>query len=524
MLSFLKVGIIGFGGGAALIPVIETEIVENKRWMEKKEFDKVIAISSISPASLPTSMCSIWNSKYALLSAYCYAFPGPFLYLILMTGFTYIGAAGQRYLSYVSVGLISFVLLLLYRFVRKNYRVGVNIGERWLFVAIICASFALTSGRQINNFALMFFEYQLPTPLFAIDIVHLILLTFFVICFMGSSFSKLKFFVSLPFVVLYALSVGRAAGSLAAERAHLISIQAFPPGAAAPSDIWVSSLSAFDRFKLFLADHWLWIGILMLIMIICSTAYDMISEKNVRVKKPFRFDFKPARNILLFILIAVALTSIVFAVTGDANAWSFALNVVGSALQSFGGGEVYINIAYATFVETEFIPREIYNTQIVGIANSMPGPVLMAIATGIGYTYGSINHSVPVGWLFALLANSMAITATAFGALIVFIFFDILKDSSRLHMVIKYIMPVVCGMLITTAFSLLRTAALVIINWGSRLEAAVPMSSGTNPFLSCGIVLTIFLIMLFFHKKFKVNDIILLLSGGAGTLAVFALI
>jgi len=30
MLSFLKVGTMGFGGGAALIPVIEQEIVGNK--------------------------------------------------------------------------------------------------------------------------------------------------------------------------------------------------------------------------------------------------------------------------------------------------------------------------------------------------------------------------------------------------------------------------------------------------------------------------------------------------------------
>ncbi|MCL2666074.1 MAG: chromate transporter, partial [Defluviitaleaceae bacterium] len=38
LLSFLKIGAVGFGGGAALIPVIESELVENNKWIDKNSF------------------------------------------------------------------------------------------------------------------------------------------------------------------------------------------------------------------------------------------------------------------------------------------------------------------------------------------------------------------------------------------------------------------------------------------------------------------------------------------------------
>ena len=72
MSSFFKVGAIGFGGGAALLPIFERELVENRKWMDKRQFDVSAAIASISPASLPVALCAVWNSRYALISAYAY--------------------------------------------------------------------------------------------------------------------------------------------------------------------------------------------------------------------------------------------------------------------------------------------------------------------------------------------------------------------------------------------------------------------------------------------------------------------
>ena len=39
MASIFKIGVVGFGGGTALIPVIEREVVEDQKIVEKSEYD-----------------------------------------------------------------------------------------------------------------------------------------------------------------------------------------------------------------------------------------------------------------------------------------------------------------------------------------------------------------------------------------------------------------------------------------------------------------------------------------------------
>jgi chromate transporter len=50
--SFFKIGAFTFGGGYAMIPLIETEVVEKNRWMSKEEFLDVIVISQSFPGAL----------------------------------------------------------------------------------------------------------------------------------------------------------------------------------------------------------------------------------------------------------------------------------------------------------------------------------------------------------------------------------------------------------------------------------------------------------------------------------------
>ena len=39
LLSMAKIGVIGFGGGSALIPVIEEEVVDEQKLISKKDYD-----------------------------------------------------------------------------------------------------------------------------------------------------------------------------------------------------------------------------------------------------------------------------------------------------------------------------------------------------------------------------------------------------------------------------------------------------------------------------------------------------
>jgi len=204
--AFLKMGTIGFGGGAVLLPLFERELVENKKWMDKESFDMVVDVASTSPASSPVSLCTIWNSRYSLLSAYAYALPGSLIYLVLLTGFSYIGKVGAEYLRFASVGLIAFVLFLLCRFIRSNLISSAKAGIKARYLSIMAAAFLLTGGNALRKLASTLFGLTLPTSIFSVNMITLMLITFFVIDFMGSSKSKIKLCVALLLGGFYALS------------------------------------------------------------------------------------------------------------------------------------------------------------------------------------------------------------------------------------------------------------------------------------------------------------------------------
>jgi len=478
LLSFLKVGLIGFGGGTALVPVIENELVEKKKWIDAKSFDQAVAVSSISPASIPVALCSIWDMKYSLLSAYAYALPGPLIYLILLTSFSLIGAAGMQYIGYASVGLISFVLFILYRFVGKNYTNCMrSVESKAPYLIAIGLSFLFTCGGALKRLLVSLLGLPAnswPAFIYSINMINLMFITFFVICFIGSSKSKIKLGTAVLVAALYALSIGNFA----------------------------------------VINSWsLYVGIGMVILAVGSICYDvLLNRKEIRYEErpKIKLETKPFKNLALFAILSVTLITAVFFVSRDIGVWNFSGKVVSSSLTAFGGGEAYYAISEHVFVDSGITPRDFYDTQVVGVAGAMPGPVLVSLATGIGYGYGDSLGGAGLGWMFGLLGFALSVAATALGALTLFVFFEAMRDNARVQMIIKYIIPVICGMLISTAISLMSQASLVLVREGVR------------PVLSLGIVISILIIMMVLNKKYQIKDVVLLLMGGVGTLTTLS--
>jgi chromate transporter len=50
--SFLKIGIFGFGGGYAILALIESEVVDIHGWMTTTEFTDIVAISQATPGPI----------------------------------------------------------------------------------------------------------------------------------------------------------------------------------------------------------------------------------------------------------------------------------------------------------------------------------------------------------------------------------------------------------------------------------------------------------------------------------------
>ncbi|AIA75241.1 chromate transporter [Halomonas campaniensis] len=54
--AFLRVGILGFGGGPAMIPLVRAEVVTRHKWLTDEEFADVLAIGNTLPGPIATKM------------------------------------------------------------------------------------------------------------------------------------------------------------------------------------------------------------------------------------------------------------------------------------------------------------------------------------------------------------------------------------------------------------------------------------------------------------------------------------
>ena len=59
-ITFFKIGMTTFGGGYAMVPLIHRDIVEEKCWIEEKEFLESIALTNSLPGPLATN-CAVYT-------------------------------------------------------------------------------------------------------------------------------------------------------------------------------------------------------------------------------------------------------------------------------------------------------------------------------------------------------------------------------------------------------------------------------------------------------------------------------
>ena len=56
LLSFAKLGSVGFGGGPAMIPLVQAEVVDHRGWLTNQEFIDVLAAGNALPGPISTKM------------------------------------------------------------------------------------------------------------------------------------------------------------------------------------------------------------------------------------------------------------------------------------------------------------------------------------------------------------------------------------------------------------------------------------------------------------------------------------
>ena len=63
--TFFKIGLFTIGGGYAMIPLIEKEIVEKRRWIERDEFLDLLAVAQAAPGVFAVNISIFIGNKKA---------------------------------------------------------------------------------------------------------------------------------------------------------------------------------------------------------------------------------------------------------------------------------------------------------------------------------------------------------------------------------------------------------------------------------------------------------------------------
>ncbi len=92
-LIFLRIGAFTFGGGYAMIPLIEEEVVKKNRWLEKGEFLDSLAICQSTPGALAVNSAIFIGYKIrgipgALVAGLGVIIPSFFIILLIAASFS----------------------------------------------------------------------------------------------------------------------------------------------------------------------------------------------------------------------------------------------------------------------------------------------------------------------------------------------------------------------------------------------------------------------------------------------------
>lgn len=155
-ITFFKIGLFGFGGGAAMLSLIQFEVVEHYGWITASEFTNMVAVSQVTPGPIGINCAtyagylatgSILGSAVATISLVLPSFIIMMLLIMFMTKMknNKIVDSIMSLLRPTVVGLIAAAALLL--ITEETFGVGYRDWTAWL---IFIGAFIATKWLKLS--------------------------------------------------------------------------------------------------------------------------------------------------------------------------------------------------------------------------------------------------------------------------------------------------------------------------------------------------------------------------------------
>lgn len=149
-ITFFKIGLFTFGGGYAMIPLIEKETIEKKRWIEREEITDIIAVSESIPGAIAINSATfigykIFGRKGAVAAALGVIMPSFLIIAIIAAFFSKFG--DNLIVKAVFAGIRPAVVALI---ILATYKVGKTAIKDKIGLIIAFVGFALVIGFSIH--------------------------------------------------------------------------------------------------------------------------------------------------------------------------------------------------------------------------------------------------------------------------------------------------------------------------------------------------------------------------------------
>lgn len=124
-LTFFKIGAFSFGGGSAMIPLIQEEVVHKKRWAKDGEILDIVALAESTPGPIAVNTATFIGRKVGGFRGAFLATLGvilPSFLIIYLLSFVLRQFRDLRAVNYAFIGLRAGVLALVARALFTMYR------------------------------------------------------------------------------------------------------------------------------------------------------------------------------------------------------------------------------------------------------------------------------------------------------------------------------------------------------------------------------------------------------------------
>lgn len=468
--SLAKIGCIGFGGGSALIPVIEEELVRKQKLDTKENLDKDVIVASITPGALPVEIvASIGRRRFGtggmMMAAVMMALPGAFVTILMMTLLSVVQSDLLSVIEIASVGVSAFIIYLLIQYIintMKSCRKESTLREKKA-IFLMLVVFFLAGGKNFYKMLGM-----TGTPIFAVSTVQILLLAFFCMFYSRSNYNVRNVTIMLVLGAIYLLGNGKS--------------------------------------RLISNSYVVWTVEVLMALLAVLGVYQNGKEKKWKFTGDKKQIFGDAVRWMVLLLVFGIVTVLI-----QKEAIVFLGKGALSALMSFGGGDAYLTIADGLFVESGMITEYQYYSQIVPVVNVLPGSILCKTLAGVGYYIGfNATGNALTGIVFAAAGFVSSIAVSCGFFMVIYQLYDSLQMLWAVQMVSRWIRPIIAGLLLNIMLSL-----------GNQCMAVADTHTNISTWFVLPMLLVLALLNGQMIKKWKLSPILSLVLNIAAAFIVF---